>query len=261
MSLVEEKIRFTVRQWSSMYRGRVSYLFETPEERIEQGATNVYPSASTIKLLIAVEACRQIDSGVILVQQTIAVKQSDLVGGDGILHVYPYLPTVTVKELVLLMLILSDNTATNMLIDLLGQDRIQACINDLGLENTQLNRQMMDAQAAVEGRDNVITAADLLTCLKVLYREDVLSKNSRDFLKGSLLNQRMRDKLPSMLNEECFILNKPGHLRGITHDCGVLFTHHKRCYAVVLIDGLEHNEYGRRLIADLGRIISEVLTQ
>lgn len=143
----------------------------------------------------------------------------------------------------------------------MGQDRIQACINDLGLENTQLNRQMMDAQAAVEGRDNVITAADLLTCLKVLYREDVLSKDSRDFLKESLLNQRMRDKLPSMLNEECFILNKPGHLRGITHDCGVLFTHHKRCYAVVLIDGLEHNEYGRRLIAHLGRIISEVLTQ
>ncbi|MDT2047363.1 serine hydrolase [Priestia flexa] len=261
MSIVEEKVRLIVQQWSSMYRGRVSYLFETPEETIEQGATNVYPSASTIKLLVAIEACRQLDSGVILAHQTIGVKQSDIVGGDGLLSVYPYSPTATVKELLILMLILSDNTATNLLIKLLGQECIQGCIKDLGLKNTQLNRQMMDIQASAEGRDNVTTAADLLTCLKVLYRKDVLSEPSRKLLKESLFNQRLRDKLPSMLNEKCFILNKPGHLHGITHDCGVLFTHHKRCYAVVLIDGLKHNEYGRRLIADLGQVISEALTQ
>lgn len=68
-----------------------------------------------------------------------------------------------------LMITVSDNTSTNMMMNLLGFEEINQCIKELGLKNTVLERKMQDFKALKEGRDNTISAEDTITCLKAIH--------------------------------------------------------------------------------------------
>ena len=102
--------------------------------------------------------------------QQITVKTENRVGGCGVLS---YLnPTLcpTVYDLATLMIIQSDNAATNELIDLLQMETVNNFMKELGLEHTKLQRKMMDSAAAKAGRDNYTSASDMATSLAFLFR-------------------------------------------------------------------------------------------
>jgi len=65
----------------------------------------------------------------------------------------------------------SDNAATNVLIDRLGMENVNALLDSLALHNTKLRRKMMDVKAATEGRENISTPQDMLTLLEKIYQE------------------------------------------------------------------------------------------
>ena len=84
-------------------------------------------------------------------------------------------PTLSVRDYATLMVVLSDNTATNVLIDLLGMDRITARMQGLGLAETKLRRHMIDLAAARRGDENVSTPAELARLLEILDQGQGLS--------------------------------------------------------------------------------------
>jgi beta-lactamase class A len=124
------------------------------------------------------------------------------------------------------MIIFSDNTATNVLIDLLGMDEINGYINSLGFEKTRLNRKMYDVEKSGRGIQNYITASETGRLLTMMHREELVSEAASRQMISILKNQQLCSKIPfylQALSEEPEIAHKTGEDRGITHDVGIVY--------------------------------------
>src|ERR1017187_4665308 len=91
---------------------------------------------------------------------------------------------VTLRDLATMMVAVSDNSATNVLIDRVGMDNVNAMLDSLGLAHTRLHRKMMDLDAAKQGRENISTPREMMMLLEAIYRGKMLNKESTsDFFK------------------------------------------------------------------------------
>jgi len=182
----------------------------------------VVPSASLIKIPIMVEAFRQMQSGLLDPDLRITVKPDEVVAFS-VLEFLDGLNTYTLIDLIKLMIIYSDNTAANLLIDLLGMERINACIRDLGLSETRLQRKMMDAESRKNGRENLTTAAEMADIMIRLERGDILNAASSgqmlEILKGQADECIMRVDLP----DEIPIARKAGELENLNHEAAIVY--------------------------------------
>lgn len=187
-------------------------------------ADETFPTASTIKIAILAELYRQAQQGKLKLTDTYTLQQSDLVGGSGISSALtPGATKLTLRDLAALMISVSDNGMTNVLIDRLGLESVNALLDSLGLTHTRLRRKMMDIRAAAEGRENVATPRELMLLLGALYRGKVLDKQfTEDFF--NLLSTPKSSYIPRALPEDLRIANKPGELEGVRNDCGIIFT-------------------------------------
>ncbi|MBS1867941.1 MAG: serine hydrolase, partial [Acidobacteria bacterium] len=112
---------------------------------------------------------------------------------------------------------------TNVLINRLGMDNVNALLDSLGLTHTRLRRKMMDLKAAAEGRENVATPREIALLLEALYKGKVLNKQfTEDFF--NLLAVHKESYIPRYLPEDLRVANKPGELEGVRNDCGLVFT-------------------------------------
>lgn len=186
-------------------------------------ADEVFPTASTIKIAILAELYRQAQQGKLKLTDTYTLQQSDLVGGSGIANALtPGVTRLTLRDLAALMISVSDNSATNILIDRVGLENVNALLDSLHLTHTRLRRKMMDLQAAAEGRENVATPRELTQLLEALYRGNVLNKQLTDDY-FNLLSIHKESYIPRELPEDLRIANKPGELEGVRNDCGLIF--------------------------------------
>ena len=186
-------------------------------------ADEVFPTASTIKIAILAELYRQAQQGKLKLTDTYTLQQSDLVGGSGIANALtPGVTRLTLRDVAALMISASDNSATNILIDRVGLDNVNALLDSLHLTHTRLRRKMMDIQAAAEGRENVATPRELAQLLEALYRGNVLNKQLTDDY-FNLLSIHKESYIPRELPEDLRIANKPGELEGVRNDCGLIF--------------------------------------
>ena len=133
----------------SEVKGQVSVSFYDLDKSISfsiDGDKKVL-SASMIKLLILAELMRQVSEAKLSLSQKITLTDSMRVGGDGILKVLASGHQFSLKELAKLMIVVSDNEATNILIDLLTMENINTLGRNLALKETFLQRKMMDLKA------------------------------------------------------------------------------------------------------------------
>ena len=137
----------------------------TSGDRFAHLETSTFPTASTIKLAIVYELFKQVDEGRIRLDETMALDRAKAVGGTGVL-VELGTPTLSIRDYAVLMVTLSDNTATNVLIDRLGMETIAARMQALGLTATKLRRHMMDTAAARRGDENVSTPDEIARLLQ-----------------------------------------------------------------------------------------------
>src|SRR2546425_13377468 len=105
---------------------------------------------------------------------------------------------VTLRDLATMMVAVSDNSATNVLIDRVGMENVNALLDSLGLTHTRLRRKMMDLKAAAEGRENVATPREMMLLLENLYRGKILNKQmTEDFF--NLLSVHKESYIPRNL--------------------------------------------------------------
>lgn len=182
-------------------------------------------AASVIKLTIMVEAFRQKEAGLADFAQPVIIRKEDKLPSCGALTYLHDGVTVSLGDLVTLMIILSDNTATNLLIDLLGMENINSTIAAHGWANTHLNRKLFQPELAKQGIENYVSARDMGSLLEGLLAGRIISREaSRDML-GILRNQRLNGKLPFYLRSRGIACaHKTGEDDGITHDVGIIFT-------------------------------------
>jgi beta-lactamase class A len=187
-------------------------------------ADEVLPTASSIKIAILAELYHQAQQGKIKLEDLYTLKSSDLVAGSGIANALtPGVTRLTIRDLAALMVSVSDNSATNIIIDRIGMENVNALLDSLGLTHTRLRRKMMDVKAAAEGRENIATPREMVALLEDLYRGKVLNKQlTDDFFE--LLSLHKESYIPRELPEDLRIANKPGELEGVRNDSGIVFT-------------------------------------
>jgi beta-lactamase class A len=187
-------------------------------------ADEVLPTASSIKIAILAELYRQAQQGKIKLGDPYTLQASDLVGGSGIAGALtPGVTRLTIRDVAALMISVSDNSATNIIIDRIGMENVNALLDSLGLMHTRLRRKMMDVKAAAEGRENVATPREMVQLLEDLYRGKVLNKQMTDDF-FALLSVHKESYIPRELPEDLRVANKPGELEGVRNDSGIVFT-------------------------------------
>ncbi|CAH0345770.1 serine hydrolase [Bacillus sp. CECT 9360] len=241
--------------------GRIGVHIEIDGKVIESGSQETFQSASLIKIPILIEAFRQNEEKHIYLNQPVTIPMTERVKGSGVIYALTDKVFMTIGDIITLMIIVSDNTATNLLINFLGQDEINRCIKELGLDKTVLNRRMMDFEAINQGKDNLTSATDMLVCLKAIKEETFLSTKSNEQILSIMRKQQMTDKLQALMDpEKVSVANKTGSLPGIVHDCAIITYGEKTAYVAVLTS-VSSEEEGRQVIAKIGKLVYEYLVQ
>ena len=217
------------------------------------------PSASMIKLLILLKALDDCDKVKINLEDTIRLGDYEKVDGSGILKELSNNHKFSIRELLTLMIIVSDNTATNILIDLLGMEEINKIGHDLGLEKTNLERKMMDSNAREKGLDNFTSSNEILKLLKMIYEKDFVSEDNSKLALDILLRQQERQRLQRYLPEDLKIASKSGDLDNLENDGGIFFTENKNYILVILVNQAESNVLAKEIIGEISlKIYKEI---
>jgi beta-lactamase class A len=214
-------------------------------------ANDVYPQASSIKICVLAELYRQAQQGKLKLTDLYTVNAADLVQDSDIMGgLTPGVTKITLRDLATMMVAVSDNSATNVLIDVVGMDNVNAFLKAQGLRDTRLRRKMMDLKAAAEGRENVSTPSEMLNLLQALYRGETLNKEmTADFFK--VLSTHKDSWIPRNLPDDLKIADKPGALEGVRNDSGVIFVDKRPFVLCVMTTYLHRERDGEEAISNI----------
>ena len=225
-------------------------------ESFEHNADLVFPTASSIKLAVLLELMRQDQDGKLSLGEKRTIRHSDLPPGDTdpILHMLgDGTATMTLRDIATFMVVLSDNGATNILIDRVGMDSVNAEIARLGLAQTHLRRHMIDIEAARRGNENVSTPRELATLLEKVKSGAALdAAHTKDYFdliglpKDSLFNKA----LPAGVRIE----DKPGSLDAVRCDAGIIEIAERPFVMCVMTSYLASNDEGERAVKEIARL-------
>ena len=232
-------------------------ILKSPKKDFSFNGGELFPAASLIKLPILWELYRRFQLGESQPDEKAILRQRVKVDGCGILKELHDGLEVTLRDLATLMIVLSDNTATNMLIEKLGMDSINATCEKLGMKNTVLSRIMMDYEAAKRGRDNLTTPEDMALFFQRLLDGDELGEPFRKEMTDILLRQQCNNKIPASLPADTPFAHKTGEVPGAEHDCGILFPQDKPAVIIVMTKDLKDNAKGIEFHKELGRLIAD----
>ena len=190
-------------------------------ERFERLAGETFPLASTIKLAILYEMFKQAEEGRLSLDESRPLDRRHVVGGSGVL-VELTSPSMSLRDYAVLMIVLSDNSATNLLIDAVGMENVTGRMSALGMPGLKLRRRMIDTEAALRGDENVGSPDDLAKLLGIIHRGEGLKTESRDAIIAILQKAKpsaLRDGVPSSVR----VANKTGTLEGVAADAGIVY--------------------------------------
>ncbi|WP_026690525.1 serine hydrolase [Alteribacter aurantiacus] len=258
------KLYSTIHKRVTELKGTYSIFIESPRDTIAMDENRVVPAASVIKLGIMIEAYRLIDEGQLNENDRITVRPSERVGGMGVLQHLHSVESLSIGDLMTLMITQSDNTASNCLINMLGKDQINHTIKRLGCTNTKLRRSFMDVESAKRGVDNTTCARDMVAMLKALSNtSEILTSESSKKAIHTMKQQQLRGKLPYRIEgKSSFTLaHKTGELQGVEHDVGIMNVRGEDVYIAVLLDQLPNNRLGKEAIGYIGEAIYRSLNE
>jgi beta-lactamase class A len=191
-------------------------------------AAQPFPSASTIKVLVMATAFAAEESSPGTLSDTVTFHRSDLIDGSDFMSGVGDGERFTVRQLLVPMIRVSDNTAANLLIGYFGTHKINAIGERAGMARTHLARKFLDFGAIVHHHDNVSTPADMGRLLYLIelgarerIRTIVSAAHCRAMIK-IMLGQTDRDGIPAALPRGMSVANKTGELEGTRNDVAIV---------------------------------------
>lgn len=212
-----------------------------------------FPSASTIKVLIMAETLNEVMKGIYSLHEKIQVKDSDRIDYSIISCLEN--DTYTLIDVVTLMIISSDNTATNILIDLIGMENINNYAEKIGLKNTKLKRKMMDTKAAKAGRENITSAYDMLNLFEKIYNCKILNSDMCKLMIKILGKNTDYEMLLRYLPSDTKCAHKTGDLYNLNHDIGIFNINEEKYILGVFVRNSKFNHISKDIIGKLSKLV------
>lgn len=184
---------------------------------------DVFGAASVIKLPLFMHVYKLCDEGLLSMEQTVTVDNEDKVPICGALTLFTGPVSTDIRTLCKLMISISDNTATNVLIDRCGLSSIHSGFRQMGLHKTQLNRKLFDHNASAAGIRNLICLREIGELLSMLYRESYISANVSKEIIETLQLQQVDHKLNGRICGEVSIAHKTGEDDHLSNDVGIVY--------------------------------------
>lgn len=217
-----------------------------------------FPTASTIKIHVLTRLLVRVEQGELDLDSKVTITPQMQVPGSGVVNQLQGDVDLNISNLATLMIIVSDNTATNLCIDMAGIDETNAMLRDMGLTKTTLRRKMMDSEAIARGDENVATPNECVSMLEMLNSgrpTEWVAKQCLEFLKkpkSGPLNRALGSGVP--------LANKPGGMDRVRCDAGIVFLR-RRPYAIAVMTkfGIGDLLEQERFIIDAARDVHETM--
>ncbi len=213
----------------------------------------IFPQASSIKIHILSEVYKQAAEEKFNLADIKQLPIFARVGGSGILSsLGEKSVSLSIRDYCVMMIVLSDNSATNLLINLVGMKNVNESLQKNGATKTKLQRVMMDIQAAKEGRENISTPKDVMTILEKMFYGTLVNKQASDEML-SILKLDKDGALKSGIAPSVGIANKGGDVDGVRTDVGIIYLENNPYSICVMTKMLQRNEDGPKIITDISR--------
>lgn len=225
MNILREKTQSVLETLASEANSAIGiYAIDpaNPKNDLAVNSDEVFPTASIIKIPILLEFYNQISKGSLATDEIQTLANVEKVGGSGVLQFLSDKTSLTIEDWVKLMINLSDNTATNYIIDLVGMDNVNKLLEKLDLKKTRLLRKMQAKNLDLNEVENLSTPRELSELVMMIMNHDKLDSDpcekTIDVLK-LFKDGIIRDALP----QEYTIADKGGWMGGVQCDCGIVY--------------------------------------
>lgn len=180
----------------------------------------LFPSASVIKLPLVMTLHADAARGLLDLDERVAV--GDRVDGSGVLRHMRDVEGLSLRDLAMLAIIVSDNTATNRLIERIGVERVGERLREWGCPQTRLSRKMFDFEAAKRGNENLMTARETVSLLARLQRGECEDRETSDAVLAVLEECQDRTMLRRYLPYSAKVPHKTGTLDESRNDAAII---------------------------------------
>jgi len=236
-------------------------------------ADREFVAASIIKIPIMVEGFKQAEEGRIRLQAKVKLTDTDKVGGAGILRVMSQGIKIPVIDLIRLMIVISDNTASNILLDLLGIERVNHTMQELGFRGITLRRKFMTLPQRVPAA-NSVTPQDITGLLEKIARGQVVSRRACEEMVKIMKEQQYNDLIPALIQvsddkeeslvgqmQKVEIAHKTGSVSGVRHDAAIVYTGSADYVVTILTSDLPDIHRGEDVIRKISLEIYRHFTE
>lgn len=244
----------------------VAVAFQTLDGGIQwlRRADDSFHAASTMKVGVLIDLYQQVRAGQLRLEDTLTIKNefASLVDGspytlnaadDSETALYAAVgQTRTLAQLAELMVTVSSNFATNLLIQRLGVDHIRATVHALGADGLNIRRGLEDGKAFEKGLNNTTTARALLTLMAAIAKGQAVDGEASRAMQAILERQQFNEAIPAGLPAGTRVAHKDGEITAIKHDAAIVFAP-RPFVLVVLTRGISKPEDAAALIADITR--------
>ncbi|MDX1753591.1 MAG: serine hydrolase [Salinimicrobium sediminis] len=227
----------------------------TSGEKISWNSGVQFPQASAIKIPILMDVFKKAHEGKFSLSDPLPLTSENTVGGTGILKHLEDPAALSIKNLGILMIALSDNSATNALIDLVGMSEVNSTLKSLGMTNTLLQRKMMNSEASARGEENLATPAEAAKILRLLYNGDFVSPEvSQEIIDILKMTDKEDSRLAAGIPENVPIAFKPGFISGVSTEWTIVLLE-QRPYAVALMESNKLPGEAERVMEEVSEIL------
>ena len=235
-----------------------------PDERLH--------AASTMKVPVMMELYRQAAAGKFSLDDKIEIKNAFTSIADGSPFsispdddsepsLYKRLgEKESIRELMRLMIVMSSNLATNILIERVDAKNVMKTLRDIGAERMQVLRGVEDSKAFERQMNNTTTARDLMIVLRRIAERRAVSAQASDEMIQVLLTQHFNEGIPAGISPDAKVAHKTGSITKIYHDAAIVYPPKQKPYVlVVLTRGFADQKQSHKLVAEISRVIYEAL--
>jgi beta-lactamase class A len=233
----------------------VSAVHVPTGRRLERESGRSFPSASVIKLPILAALHVEAESGRLAWDETIRLTEECKVPGSGVLRELHAGTEVTLEDLARLMIVVSDNTSTNLLIDRIGTASVNEFLAGMGFGVTRLGRKMYDFAARDRGLENRCSAGEMTEMLVRLEQRRLVSADASEAMLRIMRRQAYVSKIPRLLPPDTPVANKTGEITGVSHDVGLIYAPGGAIALSVLTEGARDRVAAEDAIGRIARAV------